>query len=177
MASQLQYKREIDSIFKESWRFSWSSWTASWFKKCERFRQTEVDLKFQAIDAVKGGDLDLLTQALPHIDAHMAVSLCLVAVERDHFHLFGCLLGKISGEGGYGLRGDQSIEPLLYAGMDDSAGGRSTKPPPLAEMVVECINRSRVLCLFKILYHKYIFLSAESIFDILQALLYEQMYE
>ncbi len=175
MASQLQYKQKIDSMFEESWRYSWTSWTASWFKKCERFKQAEVDLKYQAIDAVKNGDLDLLAQALPYIDAQMAVSLCLVSVQRDHIHLIGCLLEKISGEGGYDLRGDKTIEPLILIGLDDDIAGSSIKPPLHAE-VADFINRSRLLCLFKILYHKYIFLGVESIFDVLQALLYEQMY-
>ena len=43
--------------------------------------------------------------------------------------------------------------------------------------MVDIVNRSRVLCLFKILYHKYIFLDVNSIFDLVQVLLCEGLYE
>ena len=41
--------------------------------------------------------------------------------------------------------------------------------------MVDIVNRSRVLCLFKILYHKYIFLDVKSIF-LVQVLLFEDLY-
>ena len=43
--------------------------------------------------------------------------------------------------------------------------------------VVDIVDRSRVLCLFKILYHKYIFLDVNWIFDLVQVLLCEGLYE
>ena len=85
----------------------------------------------------------------------MAVSLTIVAVENDRSHLLSCLFEKAPLERVFGLRNDKSIEPLLYA-----AGLYVTpysicdpKNKPHAE-VVDIVNRSRVLCLFKILYHK-----------------------
>ena len=81
MASQLECKRRVDSKFKDNGH--------------PRFKQVQIDLKYQSIDAVKTGDLNLLTQSLPHVDVRMAVSLTLVAIERDHIHLLVCLLEKL----------------------------------------------------------------------------------
>ena len=71
----------------------------SWIRAPGRFKQAAIDLKYHslslAIDAVKTGDLDLLAQSLPHVDVRMAVSLTLIAIERDHIHLMGCLLEKL----------------------------------------------------------------------------------
>ena len=85
----------------------------------------------------------------------MAVSLTIVAVENDRSHLLSCLFEKSPLERVFGLRNDKSIEPLLYAAglyvTPYSICDPNNKPH--AE-VVDSVNRSRVLCLFKILYHK-----------------------
>ena len=77
------------------------------------------------------------------------------------------------------VRTDKSVEPLLYIGLDATPYSvchyRSTVIKPSAD-VIDIVNRSRVLCLFKILYHKYIFLNVNSIFDLVQVLLCEGLY-
>ena len=82
LAFQLDCKRRVDSKFKDNGH--------------PRFKQAEIDLKYHSlslcIDAVKTGDLSILMQFLPHVDVRMAISLTLVAIERDHIHLMGCLL-------------------------------------------------------------------------------------
>ncbi len=55
LTSQLECKRRVDSIFKD--------------------KQAEIDLKFQSIDAVKNGDVELLLQCLPHLDESHRLSL------------------------------------------------------------------------------------------------------
>ena len=106
----------------------------------------------------------------------MAVSLTLVAIERDHIHLMGCLREKLVRERAFEVRNDKSVEPLLYIGLDATPySACSPQSKPSAD-VVDIVNRSRVLCLFKILYHKYIFLDVNSIFDLVQVLLYEGLY-
>ena len=133
LMSQLECKRRVDSMFKD--------------KGCPRFKQTEIDLKFQSIDAVKTGDLDLLVQCLPYVDENMAISLAIVAVEKGHTHLWDCLCEKVLGwsdvhhiedpaavgsfwnsrRSADGLtvfnsiirrKRYYSIEPLLYTGLD-----------------------------------------------------------
>ena len=163
MASQLECKRRVDSKFKDNGH--------------PRFKQVQIDLKYHSlsvsIDAVKTGDLNLLTQSLPHVDVRMAVSLTLVAIERDHIHLMGCLLEKLVRERVFDVRNDKSVEPLLYIGLDATPyPACSPQSKPFADIV----NRSRVLCLFKILYHKYVYLDVNSIFDLVQVLLYEGLY-
>ena len=162
MASQLECKRRVDSKFKDNGH--------------PRFKQAEIDLKYHSIDAVKTGDLNLLAQSLPHVDVRMAVSLTLVAIERDHIHLLDCLLEKLVRERVFEVRNDKSVEPLLYIGLDATPySACSPQSKPSAE-VVDIVNRSRVLCLFKIFYHKYIYLDINSIFDLVQVLLYEGLY-
>ena len=130
-----------------------------------------------SIDAVKTGDLDILTESLPHVDVRMAVSLTLVAIERDCFGLMGCLLEKLVHERAFEVRNDKSVEPPLYIGLDATPySACSPQSKPSAD-VVDIVNRSRVLCLFKILYHKYIYLDVNSIFNLVQVLLYEGLYE
>ena len=167
LMSQLECKQRVDSMFKGQGR--------------PRFKQAEIDLKYQSllqsIDAVMSGDSGLLQQSLPHVDMQMVVSLTIVAVENDHSHLLSCLFEKAPLERLFGLRNDKSIEPLLYAGLDAtpySICDRENKPH--AE-VVDSVNRSRVLCLFKILYHKYIYLSVESILSLVQNLMCEGLYD
>ena len=167
MAFQLECKRRVDSKFKD--------------RGHPRFKQVQIDLKYDSlsvsIDAVKTGDLDLLAQSLPHVDARMTVSLTLVAIERDHIHLMGCLLEKLVHERVFEVTNDKSVEPPLYIGLDATPySACSPQSKPSAD-VVDIVNRSRVLCLFKILYHKYIFLDVNSIFDLVQVLLYEGLYE
>ena len=163
MTSQLECKRRVDSKFKD--------------KGHPRYKQVQIDLKYQSIDAVNTGDLDLLTKSLPHVDVRMAVSLTQVAIERNCFDLLDCLLEKLVHERVlFEVRNDESVEPLLYIGLDATPySACSPQSKPSAD-VVDIVNRSRVLCLFKILYHKYIFLNVNSIFDLVQVLLCEGLY-
>ena len=166
LMSQLECKRRVDSMFKDQGR--------------PRFKQAEIDLKYQSIDAVMSGDLGLLqqSQSLPHVDMRMAVSLTIVAVVNDRSHLLSCLFEKAPLERLFGLRCDKSIEPLLYAaGLDATPYSKCDREnKPHAELV-DSVNRSRVLCLFKILYHKYIYLSVESILSLVQTLMHESLYD
>ena len=108
LAFKLECKRRVDSKFKDNGH--------------PRFKQADMDLKYHSlhlsIDAVKTGDLNLLTLSLPHVDVRMAISLTLVAIERDHIHLMGCLLEKLVRERVFEVRNDKSVEPLLYIGLD-----------------------------------------------------------
>ena len=167
MAFQLECKRRVDSKFKD--------------RGYPRFKQVQIDLKYDSlslsIDAVKTGDLNLLAQSLPHVDVRMTVSLTLVAIERDHIHLLDCLLEKLVHERVFEVRNGKSVEPLLYIGLDATPySACSPQSKPSAD-VIDIVNRSRVLCLFKILYHKYIFLNVNSIFDLVQVLLFEGLYK
>ena len=166
MAFQLECKRRVDHKFKD--------------RGHPRFKQVQIDLKYHSlslsIDAINTGDLNLLTQSLPHVDVRMAVSLTLVAIERDHIHLMGCLLEKLVHRSVFETRNDKSVEPLLYIGLDATPySACSPQSKPCAD-VVDIVNRSRVLCLFKILYHKYIFLDVQSMFDLVQVLSFEGLY-
>ena len=162
LAFQLECKRRVDSKFKDNGH--------------PRFKQVQIDLKYQSIDAVKTGDLNLLTESLPHVDVRMAVSLTLVAIERDCFDLMGCLLEKLVHARAFEVRNDKSVEPLLYIGLDATPYSASSPQSKPSDDVVDIVNRSRVLCLFKILYLKYIFLDVNSMFDLVQVLLYEGLY-
>ena len=166
MASQLECKRRVDSKFKDNGH--------------PRFKHVQIDLKYHSlslsIDAVKTGDLNLLAQSLPHVDVRMAVSLTLVAIKRDCFDLMDCLLEKLVRERAFEVRNDKSVEPLPYIGLDATpCSVCSPQSKPSAD-VVDIVNRSRVLCLFKILYHKYIYFDVNSIFDLVQVLLCEGLY-
>jgi hypothetical protein len=156
---QLECKRRVDSKFKD--------------RGHPRFKQVEIDLKYDSLsrclDAVTTGNLDLLTQSIPHIDVRMAISLTLIAIERDHIPLIGCLLEKLAHENVFGVRTDKSVEPLLYIGLDPNF----KEPKKIPADIVEIINRSRVLSLFKILYHKFIYLDINTIFDLVQTLMRE----
>ena len=71
---------------------------------------------------------------------------------------------------------DKSVEPFLYIGLDATPySAFSPQSKPSAD-VVDIVIRSRVLCLFKILYHKYIYLDVNSIFDLVQVFLFEDLY-
>ena len=89
MAAQIECKRRVDSKFKDIGH--------------PRFNQVQIVLKYHSlslsIGAVKTGDLNLLTQSLPHVDIRTAISLTLDAIEREHIHLIGCLLDKLVCEG------------------------------------------------------------------------------
>ena len=82
------------------------------------------------------------------------------------------------------------LERLLYSGLDPlrprlivvkhlsnwMAHATYTKAmaPKLEPLsIIKCIIRTRILCLFKILYHKFIYLGIESIFHLVQTLLFE----
>ena len=138
MAFQLEYKRRVDTKFKD--------------RGHPRFKQVQIDLKYHSlslsIDAVKTGDLNLLAQSLPHVDVRMAVSLTLVAIERDHIHLMGYLLEKLVREKAFEVRYNISVEPLLYIGLDATPYSACSPQSniPSAD-VVDVVYRSRVLCL------------------------------
>ena len=123
-----------------------------------------------SIDAVKTGDLNLLAQSLPHVDVRMAVSLTLVAIERDYIHLMGCLLEKLVRERAFEVRDDKSVEPLLSIGLDAAPYSACSPQSKPSANVVDSVNRSLVLCLFKILHYKYIFLDVNSIFLMCESL-------
>jgi len=175
------------------------------FSKNSRFRQAEIDLKFQSIPAICGGDLDLLRQSLPHVDMQMAISLTVAAVENDQLHLLDSLCAKVcwlkihneepNNMSYWNSRRSideltifdsllkvrdmeySAIEPLLYAGLDAtpySLCSANHKPRP---SLVRSIGRSKVLCLFKLLYHKFIYLDVNSISHLLQTLLVEGVYD
>ena len=167
LMSQLECKRRVDSLFKDQGR--------------PRFKQAEIDLKYQSllhsIDAVMSGDLGLLRQSLPHVDMQMAVSLTIVAVVNDHSDLLSCLFEKAPLERLFGLRSDKSIEPLLYAGLDATPYSECDRENKPHAEVVDIVNRSRVLCLFKVLHHKFIHLSVESILSLVQTLMHESLYD
>ena len=118
------------------------------------------------------GELGLPQQSLPHVDMQMAVSLTIVAVVNDHSELLSCLFEKAPLERLFGLRNDKSIEPLLYA-----AGLDATPYSKCDAELVDSVNRSRVLCLFKILHHKFIYLGVESILSLVQTLMHEGLYD
>ena len=159
---QLECKRRVDLIFKDQGR--------------PRFNQTQIDLRFQSLlqcfDAVMSGDLDLF-QPSGRLNFQMTLSLTIVAVENDHSHFLGCLFERFEPSWVLMYRNDKSIEPLLYVGLE-ATPSRHRKP---SAEVTDCLNRSRVLCLFKVLYHKYIFLDAKSIFDLVQTLMHEDFYD
>ena len=121
--------------------------------------------------------LKLLSHANNFVNVSwQSVSLTLVASERDHIHLMGCLLEKLVHERAFEVTNDNSIEPPLYIGLDATpCSACSSQSKPFVD-VKDIVNRSRVLCLFKILYHKYIFLDVQSMFDLVQVLLCEGLY-
>jgi hypothetical protein len=153
---QLDYKRRIDDIFKGIC--------------CHyRFEKRDIDLKYMSIHAVKTGDLNLLIQSIPHVDLQTAFSLFIVAIEKNYFHLIDCLLKKLVSERIFQFKNDNSIEQLLYIGLNPSFQKHSDE-------VIHIINRSRILSLFKILYHKFVYLDINFIFELVQVLLYELLY-
>ena len=152
LLSLLKCKTDVDKVFKDN--------------GYPRFKQIEIDLIYnslsRAILAVKIGDLDILLETIPHVDVRMTVSLTLIAIENEQNHLLSVLLQKLVRENPFQLRNYESFEPLLYIGLD-----------PSFHQVIDVVSRSRVLCLFKILYHKFIFLDVNSIFDLVQILMIE----
>ena len=106
LTSKLERKRRVDLMFKD--------------KGCPRFKQAEIDLKFQSIDAVKTGGLDLLVQCLPQVDEPMSISLTIVAIELDALTLWAVYSNsKLVRERVFEMRrvsnfGDKSVELLLY---------------------------------------------------------------
>jgi len=171
LVSQLEYKQRVDLYFEDVGVVS------------HRFLHEQIDLKYhsllQCLNAVRTGNLELLTEYILHIDVSMGVSLTLIAIERDHIHLIGCLFEKLIRERAFVVRHDTTIEPLLYIGFDPTPYSEfSVLSKPSSEVVkmVKIVTRSRVLCLFKILYHKYIFLDINSIFDLVQVLMLEDLY-
>ena len=191
MESQVVCKCKVDSIFKDSW----SRRITSLFKTHKRFKQAEIDLKYHSlsflINAVKTGDFVALDD-LNHVDMRMTVSLIIAAIDRGHFHLLRCFLNKIKqptmgdvirplnyhkSPSLFDLKNVSYIETPLYIGLDPTPYSLLLSwysEPRDIDMAI--VNRSRVLCLFKILYHKFIFLNIDSIFVLVQTLLFETLY-
>ena len=78
---------------------------------------------------------------------------------------------------------EKFIESLLYIGLNATPYSRqiltminrpTCKP---SQSVVNAIYRSRILCLFKIMYHKFIFLGFDGIFQLVQTLLVDYLYD
>jgi hypothetical protein len=65
----------------------------------------------------------------------MAVSLALVAIERDHVLPMGCLLENHVREGAFEVRRDESVEPLLFIDLVATFYNLSAD-------VVDIVNRS-----------------------------------
>ena len=153
MDSQLACKQRVDSYFKD--------------KGYPRFKQAQIDLKFQSIEAVKTGNLELLKLSLPYIDLRMAVSLTLVAIDREHTNLMGCLLEKLAKENVFEVITDEkSVEPLLLSGIDTNL-----KKPPAD--IVNMINKSLILSLVRILHHKFIYLDFGSLYEMIETFIEE----
>ena len=99
----------------------------------------------------------------------MTITLTLVAIERDQIYLMGCLLETLVRAWLFEVRNDKSVEPFFCIGLDATPySACSPQSKPSADVTDILI----VLCLFKILYHKYIFLGVNYIFDLIQVLLY-----
>jgi len=64
------------------------------------------------------------------------------------------------------------VEHLLYIGISPYIS--KTFYPSTS--IIDCIIRSRILSLFKILYHKYVYLDVQTIFDLVQVLIFEEIY-
>ena len=162
LLSQLASKKIIDSIFKD--------------KGIPRFKQTEIDLKYDSLkkclDAVNTGNLENLIQSLPHIDLRMTLSLTLIAIDIDKNLLIPHLLKKLVDEKVFEKIKDKSIEPILYIGTDPKSGDNTELSPD----IINIINSSRVLSFFKILYHKYIYLGIDTIFQLVQTLMHEKVF-
>jgi len=166
LASQLECKKEVDLVFKHNGN--------------PRFQQDLIDLKYdslsQCIDAVNIGDLNLLTQFLIHVDIRMTVSLTLISIKKDQYHLMCCLLEKLVLGRAFEVRKDASIEPLLYIGFDAIPYSECGSQIKLSDDVVDIINQSLVLCFFKMLYHKFIYLDFDIMSGLDQILSLEELY-
>jgi len=156
---QLKCKEKVDSIFDTDIGYP-------------RFDKEKVDLKYQSIEAVKNGDLNLLIQSLLYVDTNMAVSLTIVAIEREHYHLLNCLTEKLTIEKAFNLRYDKSVIPLIYIGINQNPINVCNYCIDNSELIYINI-RARILSLFKIMYHKYIYLDVNTIFELVQILLEE----
>ena len=151
--SQLACKQRVDAYFRD--------------KGHPRFKQAQIDLKFQSIEAVKNSKLELLEMSLPYVDLRMAVSLTLVAIEREQTDLMGCLLEKLAKENVFEVITDEkSVEPLLLSGIDPNF-----KKPPAD--IVSLIDNSRILSYIKMLHHKFIFLDYENIYEMAKTFMEE----
>ena len=77
------------------------------------------------------------------------------------------------------LKDGKSMEPLLYSGLDARPYYKykwNSQYQTFSGSLASGVDRSRVLCLFKIMYHKYIYLGVETIFHLVQTLLLEYLF-
>ena len=85
----------------------------------------------------------------------MAVSLTLIAIERDHIHLVGCLLEKLVCERAFDSINDKSVEPLIYIGISATYYNPSACSPqskPSAD-VIDIVNFVSQVYLFECQLH------------------------
>jgi ankyrin repeat protein len=151
--SQLASKQRVDAYFRD--------------KGHPRFKQDQIDLKFQSIEAVRNGKLKLLELSIPYVDLRMAVSLTLIAIDREQNELIGCLLKKLAEENVFEVITDEkSVEPLLLSGIDPNF-----KKPPAD--IVNIIKNSLILTLIKILHHKFIDLDFGNLYEMIQTFIDE----
>ena len=70
-----------------------------------------------------------------------------------------------------------AAELLLYCGLNPTriAFVRPHMNSPLSQCCL-IVNRSRALCIFKIFYHKFIYLNIDSLYQLLRTLLFEGLY-
>jgi hypothetical protein len=162
LTCQLECKRRVDLTFQVEGKI--------------RFKQAEIDLKYNSLEiclnAVKNGDLESFKQSITYVDARMANSLTLIAIDREQQQLLPYLLEKLVHENVFDVRDNTIIKPFLYSGFNCWH-----HIPKLYPDTIKIINHSRVLCIFKILYYKFIFLSIESIFELVQILIHELLFD
>jgi hypothetical protein len=129
------------------------------------------------------GSSPLISAFANNCHPDLCLELIYQGFDVNEIGLFDIVLQKMSLQNGFTLNQSAMSEVLLYCGMDPKpwncivnhpCSGKTTTAIILHPFQ-ECIKRSQILCLFKILYHKFIFLDIETIYQLLQTLLLEGM--